>query len=64
MIWASASATKDGTGAKACLDRTSARRTCRKGSFRLKAECERIIRKHYLAGADVIEAIRAGTKSA
>lgn len=29
-----------------------------------KAECETIIRKHYLAGADVIEAIRAGTKGA
>ena len=27
-----------------------------------KSECEAIIRKHYLAGADVIEAIRAGTK--
>jgi integrase len=27
-----------------------------------KAECEAIIRRHYLAGADVIEAIRAGTK--
>lgn len=27
-----------------------------------KAECESIIRKNYLAGADVIEAIRAGTK--
>lgn len=26
-----------------------------------KAECEAIIRKHYLAGGDVIEAIRAGT---
>lgn len=29
-----------------------------------KAECEGIIRRHYLAGGDVIEAIRAGTKSA
>ncbi|MDW6020653.1 tyrosine-type recombinase/integrase [Mesorhizobium sp. BAC0120] len=29
-----------------------------------KAECEAIIRKHYLAGGDVIEAIRAGTKGA
>lgn len=28
-----------------------------------KAECEAIIRKNYLAGGDVIEAIRAGTKS-
>lgn len=28
-----------------------------------KAECEAIIRKHYLAGGDVIEAIRAGTKT-
>lgn len=27
-----------------------------------KAECEAIIRRHYLAGSDVIEAIRAGTK--
>lgn len=27
-----------------------------------KAECEAIIRKNYLAGGDVIEAIRAGTK--
>jgi integrase len=27
-----------------------------------KAECEKIIRRHYLAGADVIEAIRSGTK--
>lgn len=27
-----------------------------------KAECEAIIRRHYLAGADVIDAIRAGTK--
>jgi integrase len=29
-----------------------------------KAECEAIIRKNYLAGGDVIEAIRAGTKGA
>jgi hypothetical protein len=29
-----------------------------------KAECEAIIRRHYLAGGDVIEAIRAGTKGA
>lgn len=29
-----------------------------------KTECEEIIRKHYLAGADVIEAIRAGTNGA
>jgi integrase len=29
-----------------------------------KAECESIIRKNYLAGSDVIEAIRAGTKPA
>lgn len=29
-----------------------------------QAECEAIIRKHYLAGGDVIEAIRAGTKGA
>lgn len=28
-----------------------------------KSECEGVIRKNYLAGADVIEAIRAGTKS-
>lgn len=28
-----------------------------------KAECETIIRKHYLAGADVIEAIRGGPKT-
>lgn len=27
-----------------------------------KAECESIVRRHYLAGGDVIEAIRAGTK--
>lgn len=29
-----------------------------------KSECEAIIRKNYLAGGDVIEAIRAGTKQA
>lgn len=29
-----------------------------------EAECEAIIRKHYLAGGDVIEAVRAGTKGA
>jgi len=29
-----------------------------------KAECETIIRKNYLAGGDVLEAIRAGTKRA
>lgn len=29
-----------------------------------KTECESIIRKHYLGSGDVIEAIRAGTKSA
>lgn len=29
-----------------------------------KSECEDIIRRHYLAGGDVIEAIRAGTKRA
>jgi integrase len=29
-----------------------------------KAECESIIRRNYLAGGDVIEAIRAGTKGA
>lgn len=29
-----------------------------------KAECESIIRRHYLAGGDVIEAIRSGTKQA
>ena len=28
-----------------------------------KSECESIIRRHYLAGGEVIEAIRAGTKS-
>ena len=28
-----------------------------------KAECEGIIRRHYLAGSDIIDAIRAGTKS-
>lgn len=29
-----------------------------------KGECESIIRRNYLAGSDIIEAIRAGTKSA
>lgn len=29
-----------------------------------KVECEAIIRRHYLAGGEVIEAIRAGTKQA